>query len=116
MYLEQALEMARREDFPNGIAFALESLARIALLEGDSARAKAYYMECAQIRREMGHRSGQAWPLYRLGQIVLQEGDAAQARALFEEMLSIYGELKSCRRSRIISSRYGRCCCSIRAR
>ena len=36
MYLEQALEMARQENFPNLIAAALGSLARIAFQEGDN--------------------------------------------------------------------------------
>ena len=93
-FLEQSLALSRQEDMPNVIAFALESLARLARLEGDNARAEAHYMECAHIRRQMGFRTGLAEALVSLGQVSLQEGDAVQAKATAEECLVIYRELR----------------------
>jgi hypothetical protein len=86
--------MARQEDTPNIIAFALDSLARLALLERDNAKAKVLLTECAQIRRQIGHRIALANVLVGLSQICLQEGDPIQVKALLEESLAIYKELK----------------------
>jgi len=93
-YVEQALEMARQEDFPYNIAGALVILARYAFLEGDITKAIAMYAECAQNHRLYGYRPALAWDLYHWGRALLQEGDVTQAEALFEESLAIFIELR----------------------
>jgi tetratricopeptide (TPR) repeat protein len=93
-YIEQALEMARQENFPYNIAGTLGFLAKQALLEGDITRAIAMYAECVQNYRLCGYRSALAWSLYCWGLALLQEGDAIQARALFKESLTIFSELR----------------------
>ena len=93
-YLEESLEMARQENFPNLIAGALMSLARLARLDGDNSRAIELYRECAQIYGQMMARGALAWTLRMWGQVLLQEQEPVEANELFEECLAIYKDMR----------------------
>jgi len=97
IFLEQSLEMAREGNFPIYIDFALNFLARLARVEGDNTRAKELYIECAQIRRQIGYKQGIVGTLIDLGQILLKEDNPTQANILTKESLVIYRELKMAR-------------------
>ncbi len=94
LFLEQSLEMARQENFPSVIGNALRSLARVAILEGDNAKAEELLIECVQFRRQIGEKEQLALTLIELGQVLLKEGDSVQTSKLFEESLVISKELK----------------------
>jgi predicted ATPase/class 3 adenylate cyclase len=94
MYLEQALEIARKENYPFRIAGTLSDLARIARLEGDNTKAVDMYTESAQYWRLTGIKRRYAYILYLICLIDLEEGNSVKANAIINDMLSIYRELK----------------------
>jgi len=93
MLIEQALELGRQDNHQTLISMTLASLARLARLEKDNARAIALYMESAQVRREMGWRASVPGTLINMCQVYLQEGNSEQVRVLTEECLAIYKDL-----------------------
>ena len=91
--LEESLALARQGGDQEKIAFALNWLGNVALLQGFYAEAQARYTESLALRRAMGDRFLISASLNNLGELARYQGDLAAARHLYEEGLAIKREI-----------------------
>ncbi|MEM7031109.1 MAG: tetratricopeptide repeat protein, partial [Chloroflexota bacterium] len=75
------------------IAFGLNQLGRIDLIQGFYTEAKQHLQESLAISTHLAHRAAQANSLACLGGAVNGLGEFDQAKAFYEQSLQIYREL-----------------------
>jgi predicted ATPase len=90
---EKNLELARAAADPRAIAGALVGLALTVEQQVDYGRARALYLEGADVARDCGETRLLAVIAYNLGEIALIEGDAETARMNFQQTLDVTREL-----------------------
>jgi len=94
-HLQKSLDLYRKVEDPDGVAWALNSLGEVAFIQGDLAQARPYLEESLQLHRALGHKLGTAKALDDLGRIALEGRQADQAVTLFEESLVLRREFGS---------------------
>lgn len=87
------LTLARDMGEQRYVAWALNNLGLIALLQADYAQSRARLEAALALFRALDHRRGLAWTLNDLGNLARLEGDRERARVLFEESLRFLLEL-----------------------
>jgi predicted ATPase/DNA-binding SARP family transcriptional activator len=90
--LDQGLILTRKltqVDSNNSMFF----LGDVALLRGDTARAKQIYEESANMLRTIDNKSFLAYPLRRLGYLALEQNDIIPAMKYFQESLALNHEV-----------------------
>jgi predicted ATPase/transcriptional regulator with XRE-family HTH domain len=87
---EQAIVAHRSAPVPDaeGLAWAVSSLGRALIDEGDYARACELYEECVTLRRRSSRPHSVAWGLIYLGLVKMLVGNEAAAREHFAEALA----------------------------
>jgi predicted ATPase/DNA-binding CsgD family transcriptional regulator len=75
------------------LARALHGAGTLALEQADYDTARALFVDCLAIRRELEDREGIAGCLNNLGRVAYHQGNHAAARALYEDSLAIRREL-----------------------
>jgi len=87
---EQAIIAHRSAATPDieGLAWAVSSLGRALLDEGDYAQACALYEECVALRRRSSRPHTVAWGLIYLGLVKMLVGREVAAREHFDEALA----------------------------
>ncbi len=85
--LDESLVLCRAIGEPEGTAFTLDGLARLALVEGDHARASSSLKEALALARKIGNVSATAAYLADFGIVALHQSDYRLAATLFEEAL-----------------------------
>jgi DNA-binding CsgD family transcriptional regulator len=84
---QTSLDEARAVDFQLPVGLALQGLARVARLRGDTRRALQIYAEALELLRAIGDMPPVAMSLVAVAEIALEDGDAAQAARRFREAL-----------------------------
>jgi predicted ATPase/DNA-binding XRE family transcriptional regulator len=87
---EQAIVAHRSAGIPDaeGLAWAVSSLGRALIDEGDYAQACGFYEECVALRRRASRPHTLAWGLIYLGLLKMLVGSEAAAREHFAEALA----------------------------
>jgi len=85
---EAVSRLARHEDAPDMLAFALNSLGIAQLYTGDMKTAQATLEQCATIYRQLG-RDELLKPLVNLGAIYTRTGEIENAQAVLQEAYEI---------------------------
>jgi predicted ATPase/DNA-binding SARP family transcriptional activator len=91
----ECLALFREQTDPFGMAYALTSLGRMALDEGNLADARASFEEALDIRRALGDRWLTAISLNSLAMVERQQGNWRRVAELADEALSLSRELGS---------------------
>jgi predicted ATPase/transcriptional regulator with XRE-family HTH domain len=88
---EQAIVAHRSAATPDaeGLAWAISSLGRALVDEGDYAQSCGLYEECLALRRAASRPHTLAWGLIYLGLVKMLIGDEAAARQHFDEALAL---------------------------
>jgi hypothetical protein len=87
-YGERGLALARRLQYPNGVAASLGNLAVITLFEGDFNASRAMSEEALAIFREVGNTIGVANALVSMADLAHRSGDHTTALTLVAEALA----------------------------
>ena len=90
---EESLALFRSVDDPWGTAFALNSLGRLAAIEGRYAAARSLYGESKALFLQVGDKWGRGTVLFGEGFVALRQGAYDDAKALFDEHLSLWREI-----------------------
>ncbi len=99
MHYSASLSRFRQLGDPWGIAWPLTGLGGIALRQGDTAMARAYFLEALELRRLMRDRWGVAISLTCLGEVARLDGKLGEAETLLREGLQGFRELGDLERS-----------------
>jgi DNA-binding CsgD family transcriptional regulator/tetratricopeptide (TPR) repeat protein len=78
--------------FPHLVALALDNLVRVAIAQGEYARARSFIEECLALTRQADHQYS-AMSLFHLALVTFSEGKLAVARSLAEECLVVSKEI-----------------------
>lgn len=89
---QKSLELSQLCDDSWGTGRALGILAKVALEEGDPARAQVLYEESLALQRALGNAESVSWALYFLGTVARRAGDPAAAHDWFEQSLAAFQE------------------------
>ena len=81
--LQDCLALSESLSFEQAIAWALTGLGRVALHQGDSQRAAAFYHQSLLRYREMGERSGSVWCLEGFAGVAAMQCQPAWSGLLF---------------------------------
>jgi tetratricopeptide (TPR) repeat protein len=91
--LSKAARIARGSCSALDLATVLRNLGRVAIKQGDYARAETHLQEGLALAREIGHLETLAALLFNLGAVADHRGDYAQAEAWYEEGLKLAREI-----------------------
>jgi tetratricopeptide (TPR) repeat protein len=91
--LQKGLDIFRRLEEPEQMAFTLNYLGAVTRQQGEDNRARQLWQESLAIYRELGDRWGIAWSLNLLGHLAGELGDYLEARQLLREGLTIHQEI-----------------------
>ena len=90
---QQALDLYRSLEHPEGTSLARTTLANALVDRGAFQDASDYYRQAIDDLRRMGDRAGVVSALNNLAVVKKRQGHLEQARALYEETLEIYHEI-----------------------
>ena len=90
---QEALDLSRSLDDPNGIAEAYTGLALVHRTRGDYAEAERLFQDALTIYEDLGDDEGTARALDRLALSLVVSGDPDRARAFFERSLALFRRL-----------------------
>ena len=76
-----------------GIAAALSTRAKLAMIRGDPATVHRDAQQSLELFRELGDRWGIGGPLADLGNLAREQGDYSTACSLYRESIKIFQEL-----------------------
>jgi tetratricopeptide (TPR) repeat protein len=85
-YLQEALELARRINYPDQVGI-LSNLGDATIEQGNYSQAQVYLEEALNLTQQMGNRERQSIVLLSLGKALLEQGQYAQAQVYLEEGL-----------------------------
>ncbi|HEY6041287.1 MAG TPA: tetratricopeptide repeat protein, partial [Anaerolineae bacterium] len=87
--LDEALSLARAENDPFKYVLCYSSLGDWAVLQGDYASARGYFLESLEWRRQLGTRWIIGAGLWQVANIMCVQGDYQQAEPLYTEALAM---------------------------
>lgn len=87
--LSQAVELYRQADHRFGLPFALTTLARFKIAEGDQAAAENHLHESLDIYQQSGNDIGQAFSLVGLGNLAFIKNDYGRAKQFYTSSIEI---------------------------
>ena len=97
MRLEKVLALPAATEHPEAVAKALEAAGGVFYWMAEWEKAKRYYSECLELRRNLEDRAGLAEALYNLSFIYSipppPQRDVEQGRKLLEEAAELYREM-----------------------
>jgi predicted ATPase/DNA-binding SARP family transcriptional activator len=92
---EESLSRHRKLGDREGLARALEQLARAALMRGDARASRLLSERSLEAAAELGYKEGLAGPLVNLARVALADGDHEAARTAGREALAVTDQLGS---------------------
>lgn len=92
-YLEETLQLRRREHDTDGIADALDALGNVHLQTGQTSEANTELIEALQLFEELGYRQGAANSQRHLGFLALTRKEYALADSYFRRSLRLSHQL-----------------------
>ena len=90
---QEALDLSRSLDDPNGIAEAYTGLALVHRTRGDYAEAETLFQDALTIYEDLGDDEGTARALDRFALSLIVSGDPDRARSFFERSLALFRRL-----------------------
>ncbi len=88
-YLSEALQKSLNVDYKRGQAYTLNYLAHLERLRGNSEGARAYYLQCLEIRETINDLEGIANSLHNLGMVCDDLGEVNQSLKYYNKSVTI---------------------------
>ena len=88
----ESLALHRKDGTAAGVINSLNCLGSLCRMTGDAAQARAFYLECRDLGRNVGNRRGEMLAIMSLSNLSQDRGAAGGALDLALEALAIAGE------------------------
>jgi len=94
--IDEGLTLARQQEEPQAIGWALSHLGNNSLLQGDFDQAQNYYSESGNVFRSLGpHKAGVGWAHFGLGEAALAKDEVGLATENLKLAVKSFNEYKN---------------------